>query len=318
MKIFTKYLFLCLPVISGILWGSAGVFVRQLTTFGMDNFSILGTRMVVAAAMMFAALWLYNRSLLRILPRDLWLFLGCGLLGILGLNFFYNEAVGEVTLSLAAILLSLAPVFVMLLSSVIFKEKITQRKVGCMLLALVGCVLASGILDAGVSVHWSLRGIFMGLLSAFFCALYGIFSKLATDRGYHIFTVLFYSLLSIAIALAAVTDWKLFGAFLEASLAANTLFALAHSACTSILPYAFYSIALIYMENSTVSILAGGGEPMAAVVFGVLFFAEIPTVLNLVGIGITILALTLLCRPSQKEATIDTCEAVPAADHPAS
>lgn len=59
----------------------------------------------------------------------------------------------------------------------------------------------------------------------------------------------------------------------------------------------FYSIALLYMENGKVSILAGGGEPIAAVVFGVLFFSEIPTILILIGLVITIIALSFLCMP---------------------
>ena len=56
------------------------------------------------------------------------------------------------------------------------------------------------------------------------------------------------------------------------------------------------------MENGKVSILAGGGEPMAAVLFGVLFFMEIPSALNLAGLVITVVALSLLCMPAGKPA----------------
>lgn len=298
-KLLRKFMIL-LPVIAGVLWGSAGVFVRKLNDFGMDKYSILGTRMLVAVVIMLVMLLIYNRSLLKIKIKDTWLFLGTGILGILGLNFFYNEAVGEVTLSLAAILLSLAPIFVMLLSAVIFKEKVTAKKVGCMFLALIGCVLASGILESASGLQWSVQGIFMGILSAFFCALYGIFSKIATNKGYHTFTILFYSLLFITIVLLPFTDWTMFGTFIKTAPVSNTVFALCHSACTSILPYAFYSIALLHMENGKVSILAGGGEPMAAVIFGALFFSEIPTILNLVGLAVTIIALSLLCMTPKK------------------
>lgn len=129
----------------------------------------------------------------------------------------------------------------------------------------------------------------------FFCALYGIFSKIAAKRGYGIYTILFYSLLLCTIVLVPVTDWSIFITFIKDAPLKNTTFALAHSACTSILPYLFYSIALLYMENGKVSILAGGGEPIAAVVFGLLFFMEVPTILNLTGLAITIIALSLLC-----------------------
>lgn len=299
-----KKFILLLPVLAGILWGSAGVFVRELTAFGMDAYTILSTRMVVATVFLFIVISLYDRSLLKIKLKDLWLFAGTGLAGIGGLNWFYNEAVGEITLSLAAILLSMAPVFVMILSSFIFRERITLRKINCLVLAIVGCVLASGVIEAasGTGLQVSARGVAMGILSGFFCALYGIFSKLAAQRGYGTYTILFYSLLLCTVVLLPATDWHSAAAFIGTSPLKNSLFALAHSACTSVLPYLFYSLALLYMENGKVSILAGGGEPMAAVLFGVLFFMEIPSALNLAGLVITVVALSLLCMPAGKPA----------------
>ena len=53
---------------------------------------------------------LYDRSLLKIRIRDLWIFIAAGLIGTLGLNFCYNESISRLTLSLSAVLLSLAPV----------------------------------------------------------------------------------------------------------------------------------------------------------------------------------------------------------------
>ena len=286
-----------LPVTAGILWGAAGVFVRELNAFGIDRYTILSSRMLVATIMLFTILIFSKRSQLKIKLNDVWIFAGTGLLGILGLNFFYNEAVGQRTLSLAAILLSLAPIFVMILAAFIFREQITVKKINCLILAIVGCVLASGVLEAalGTGLKISVYGIIMGILSGFFCALYGIFSKIAAKRGYGIYTILFYSLLLCTIVLVPVTDWSIFITFIKDAPLKNTTFALAHSACTSILPYLFYSIALLYMENGKVSILAGGGEPIAAVVFGLLFFMEVPTILNLTGLAITIIALSLLC-----------------------
>lgn len=228
-------------------------------------------------------------------------------MGILGLNFFYNEAVGEITLSLAAILLSMAPVFVMVLSAFIFKERITIRKISCLFLAIIGCIFASGVVEAttGFGLQVSSRGILMGILSGFCCALYGIFSKLAAERGYSTYTILFYSLLLCTLVLLPFTDWNTSIAFIENTPIGNSVFAVAHSFCTSILPYLFYSIALLHMENSKVSIMAGGGEPMAAVVFGILLFSEMPTTLNLTGLAITIFALYMLCKPQKQLQPID-------------
>lgn len=294
-----KKIVVLLPIIAGILWGSAGVFVRKLHDFGMDAYTILSTRMLLAAVLMFIGIVFTNSSLLKIRPKDLWVFCGCGILGILGLNFFYNEAVGEVSLSLSAILLSMAPIFVMILSAFIFSEKITPKKIGCLVFALIGCAMASGIFEAstGIGLKVTVRGICMGLLSGFFCALYGIFSKIAANKGYGIVTLLFYSLILCSVVLFPFTNWNVTANFIAIAPIANSSFAIFHSLCTSMLPYLFYSLALIYMENGKVSILAGGGEPMAAVVFGLLFFMEIPSMLNLIGLLLVISALTTLCVP---------------------
>lgn len=288
-----------LPIVAGILWGSAGIFVRKLYAFGMDAYTILSTRILLAAFLMFIGITLFNSTILKIRLKDLWVFCGCGILGILGLNYFYNEAVGEVSLSLSAILLSMAPIFVMILSVFIFNEKITSKKIGCLVFALIGCAMASGIFEAstGTGLKVTARGICMGLLSGFFCALYGIFSKIASERNYGIITILFYSLVLCSVVLVPFTNWRMVANFIEAAPVANSIFAVSHSLCTSILPYLFYSLALIYMENGKVSILAGGGEPMAAVVFGLFFFMEIPTALNLIGLALVISALTTLCVP---------------------
>lgn len=178
-----KKLVVLLPVLSGVLWGSAGVFVRDLTEMGMDDYTLLSSRMIVAAAAVFLGICLYDRSLLKIRPKDLWIFLGGGVLGMLGLSFCYNIAISQLTLSLAAVLLSLSPVFVLLLSAVLFREKVTGRKVGCMAAALAGCALASGVLESASGMQWTVSGILVGLMGAFFYGLYSIFTKVAMERG---------------------------------------------------------------------------------------------------------------------------------------
>ena len=42
-----------MPVLAGIFWGSVGIFVRILTDFGMDKYTVLGSRMAVAVVILF-------------------------------------------------------------------------------------------------------------------------------------------------------------------------------------------------------------------------------------------------------------------------
>ena len=122
----------------------------------------------------------------------------------------------------------------------------------------------------------------------------------ASNRGYDTFTIIFYSILAISLVLLPLTDWGSFRAFLAEAPVGNTVFTLAHAAFTTILPYALYTLSQLYLDGGMVAILASGGEPTAACLFGALFFQEYPSVWNLLGLAVTVAALTLLCRPERK------------------
>lgn len=291
------------PVLSGIFWGATGIFVRHLADEGLSSVTIMFTRVLVAAVILFLGIFIYDRSLLKIRLRDLWIFAAAGLIGTLGLNLCYNESISRLTLSLSAVLLSLAPVFVVLLAAIFFGERITFKKVGCMLLAILGCALVSGIFETSAGMKWSVSGIIIGVLSAFFYALYSIFSKFAMERGYHALTITFYCLLLISIVLFPVADWKGIGSVLASAPLSWGTFMLLHSLTASVLPYILYTISLNYLEAGKASILASA-EPVAAMVFGIFFYSEIPTVLSLIGLALTILALTLLSLPDHKKESL--------------
>ena len=102
----TKYAWL-LPFFSGICWGAAGIFVRTLEHDGLDNFSIISFRMLLAA--LITGIWIlfYNRHLFYVHRRDFWLFIGSGMIGMTALSVFYNISVTKGSLALSAVLLAM-------------------------------------------------------------------------------------------------------------------------------------------------------------------------------------------------------------------
>ena len=92
-------LLILIPVIAGVLWGSVGVFVRVLTNAGFDNVSVLSVRMMFAAVILAVGIAIYDRKLFSIRLKDIWIFVAAGILGMMGLNFCYNVAINELTLS---------------------------------------------------------------------------------------------------------------------------------------------------------------------------------------------------------------------------
>ncbi len=286
------------PVLSGIFWGSGGVFVRYLLSHEMDSYTMIESRVLPAVLILLGWILFYDRTLLKIRMKDFWIFACTGLLGNFGVTLCYNVAIANVSLSLAAILLAISPVYVVFLAAVLFKEKITFKKIGCIVLALSGCLFASGILEEASGMKWSVYGIAVGALGGFFYALYSIFTKVAMERRYSGLTITFYSLLLIAILLIPFSDWQMFGGMIADAPLKMSLFFLVHSLCTAVLPYALYTVSIRYMEAGKASILAAG-EPVAAMVFGALLFDETPTVLAIAGLMMTLAALTILSLPEK-------------------
>lgn len=286
------------PVLAGILWGSIGIFIRTLSAYGMDTATIVGSRTVIGVLIMLIGFALYDRKLLKIRIKDLWIFVLASWLGMLGVNLTYNEAVRYIHLSLAAVLLSLSPVYVLILASIFFKERITLRKAGCALLAILGCMLASGLLESLNGMQLSTYGVVLGIASGVFYAMYSMFTKIAMKRGYSGLTITFYCMVVIALTLIPMTDWKLIGTYISEAPAGNSVFMIMHAVFAAVLPYAFYTIGFQFMEAGKVSILAAG-EPVAAMVFGVFFFGEIPTPIEFAGLAVTVIAIILLGMPEK-------------------
>lgn len=282
-----------LPLIAGVLWGTAGIFVRTLTEHGMSAMTIIEARVCIATVFLGIIIFIKDRSMLRMKLKDVPLVMGAAFIGTFGLNVCYNISINQLTLSLSAVLLGLNPVFVVLMAAPLFKERITLRKGLCTFAALAGCVLVSGLLETGTAIRWTPFGIFIGVLSGFFYALYSIFSRLAMDRGYHALTITFFCFLFISITLLPVTNWGQIGGMVAEAPLKNSLFLFAHSLCMTILPYLFYNIGLAYMEAGMVSVLASA-EPAAAMVFGALVYSEMPSFLSLLGLVIVLAALGVL------------------------
>ncbi len=298
MKELVRKFAVLLPILSGVMWGATGTFVRNLTDYGMDTYTVIGVRAVPGALILTTGIFIYDRSLLKIRFRDFWIFAVAALTGTLGLNLCYNFSIGSLTLSLAAVLLGMAPVFVLIFAAVIFHERITLRKAGCMIAAIAGCVLVSGVLEEAAGMNCSVRGILTGVLSALCYAVYSIMSKLALNRGYRALTVTCYSLLINGICILFGMDWGVTREFVAESPVSRLLYIALYSVCISVLPYVLYTMSFSFMDAGKVSILASG-EPVAAMIFGIIFFSEIPTPLMAAGMLTAVSAIVILGLPDK-------------------
>lgn len=274
------------------MFGSSGIFVRTLTQNGIDSTTLLFLRFSIAIILILIAILLTDKKLLRVNLRDIPLFIVCSIC-IVGLNLCYNESMNSIPLSLAATLLSIAPIFVLIFAYVVFREKITRRKFVCMILAIAGCMLMTGVLESNIA-NISIYGIILGVGAGVFWAIYLMASKKSIEQGNHTFTILFYSIIIISIALIPFTDFSQIRSFVSINPTVTILFLIIHSTFSFALPYIFSTVSLNYIDSGVSSILLSGAEPFAALIFGLIIYAEVPTPLMFCGFLLTLIAMMML------------------------
>ena len=282
-------------LMAGVLWGSMGIFVRALNEEGLFSMDIVALRAIVAALSMLVFLVIFDKKLLRIKLKDIWVFLGSGIGSILFFNYCYFKAISLTSLSLAAILLYTAPAIVMFLSFILFNERFTGRKVIALILTFVGCILVTGVLNDTASV--TAGGILAGLGAGFGYALYSIFSRFAIERAYNSLTITFYTFLIAAFGGLFLSD-RVQVAKIVLSSPDMFIFCLIFGLVCTVVPYLLYTLGLNYVENSKASIIASV-EPVAATFIGFFVFKEKISAMGLAGM-VLVLAAMFLCAEKDR------------------
>lgn len=281
------------------LWGCIGIFTEYLTDAGFTSLQIVTLRAVMAAILLFFILWLRDPSLLRIRPADYRYFVGTGILSVTFFNWCYFTAINVTSLSVAVILLYTGPAFVVVLSALLFREKITVRKAVSLALTFAGVVLVTGLFPAGFT-DISLYGILTGLGAGFGYALYSIFSKFALEK-YPPLTIIFYTFLFASLFLIPFT-WMVGPAWPAQTFTAESLgVVLGLGLFPTVLAYLLYTEGLNRMEAGSASITAMI-EPATAATLGIFLFGEQIKILQVSGIMLVLFSVSVLyVRTGSKE-----------------
>lgn len=306
-----KFLAAAAIILAGMLWGCMGLFVRFLNSTGLTSMEICVIRAVFTTVIMFIFLLIYNPSLLKIKAKDFGCFIHTGLFSILFFNWCYFTSIEETQLSFAVIMLYTAPIFVMILSAILFKEKITLKKVIALIVAFTGCVFVS-ISGKSSVTGISFRGILFGLGSGLGYALYSIFSRYALKKGYKPYTIIFWTFFVCSIfGLNIIDIQRVAGILAGKAVVAQTasvaktaltsgaglfLFCILYSITVTVLPYILYTQGLVFVENSKASVMAFS-EPLTATLLGIFVYSEIPNFLTVCGIFLIFSALFILNAP---------------------
>lgn len=276
-----------LIVFAAFCWGISGIWIRFLSTAGFSYYELTASRSVIVSACMFALLFITDRPAVKINIRDIWIFVCTGGFGTVLCTIFYIYTAMKITLSATTILLYTSPYMVLLISAVVFKERITLQKAGALLIAFTGCIMTTGLIG---KTHLPAIGVLTGLGAAFSYSLYTIFSKFALKK-YKPVTIIAYSHGISFILLAPFCDFGNIMTLVGSGedLAALLLFAIV----LSLLPALCYLKGLEKLEASRASILAFV-EPLTAAAAGAVVYREMLSVIKVTGIALIFLALVVL------------------------
>lgn len=280
-----------LVLLAACLWGCTGLFVEGISAAGLGAMDIVVLRGFAAAVVLAPIMLAVDPKLFRIRLRDAWCFVGSGVLSMLFFNYCYYTNIQESGKTVAVVLLFTFPVFVVLLSRLFFKEKITWKKMLAVVLIVVGCALASGIVGAGGSL--SGRGLLIGLASGFGYSLYTIFSRCALNRRYSPLTITFYTFLLSSIGGVFFTDGGHVAdvAFSHGMDLWGPL--LTYVLVGTVGAYLMYTAGLRHIETSTAAMLKAA-EPASTALLQVIMDQRLPDTVVMVGVGVIVAAIVVL------------------------
>ncbi len=278
-------------VLTGILWGTSGLFVNALSPFGFSPLQMTAMRGGVAAICFFLYALIRGRSIFKISISELVLFALSGI-GIFGTASCYFASMQASGVSTAVVLMYTAPIFVMAYSVAFLGEKLTPKKLIAVILMLIGCVLVSGIIGGGSFNFW---GILLGLMSGISYSAYNIFTKLQMRRGCRPLSATLYCFIFMgALALAASNPVHIIQFTMADPIKIIPLM-LGLGVFTAVLPYLLYTFALRELPVGTASAM-GIVEPMSACLFSITLLGERLAFLPACGIILILGAVILLSK----------------------
>ena len=260
---------------SMIIWGSIGIFRRFIP---LPSSLIAFCRGLIGALFLILFITIRGKKIHAISRRPfLLLVLSGGLMGVNWILLF--EAYNYTTVAAATLCYYMAPTIVVLLSPLLFREKITPRKGICAFLAVIGMILVSGVIESGMPERTELKGILLGLGAAVLYASVVILNK--KTPGIDAFEKTIIQLASSAIVLlpyVLLTKQMTFTDISVTTVGMLLIVGLVHTG----IAYAMYFGSVEGLRAQTVAILSYL-DPITALILSALILGERLTLSGIIG-----------------------------------
>lgn len=264
-------------ILALLLFGSNGVVASHIA---LTSYEIVWLRTLIGSLFLIVLFLLSKGRFTFVQKKKDFLFLAISG-AAMGISWmFLYEAYQQIGVSLSSLLYYCGPVIVMVLSPILFREKLTASKITGFLLVLVGVVLVNGRIAESGESKW---GLFCGVMSAVMYVFMIICNKKASRIiGMENSTVqLTISFLTVAV-IVGVRQGIVFEIVAE-----NWLWILFLGLINTGIGCYFYFSSIGALPVQTVAI-CGYLEPLSAVLFSVFLLDESMSLLQILGAALII------------------------------
>ena len=273
------------------IFGTLAPFVRNINVSSGE----LALYRAVLAAVLVGGFLLITKQKLSIgnIKKELLLLLLSGM--AMGINWiFLFEAYKYTTVSVATLSYYFAPVIVMVVCPLLFREKMTGKQIICFVMATAGLVLITGTAGGGKQ---DLLGIAFGLCAAMFYATVMLLNKFIKGvAGLHRTFIQFLSAILVLVPYVAFSGGVTLSGLERIGWTNLLIVGVVHTGIT----YCMYFSALKELPGQEVAILSYV-DPLVAVLVSVVWLNESMSVPQIIG-GVLILGFTLWSElPSKKK-----------------
>lgn len=268
-------------ILSMVVFGTIGIFVKYI---GLPSGLIAAARGITGAVVIILVMLITkHKPDIKGVIKKLPVLIASGV--AIGFNWILLfEAYNHTGIPVATVCYYTAPIFVVVASPFIFKNKLKPRQIICVVLALLGVVAVSGVLQNGTT---KITGVLLGIGAAVLYASVMIMNKFMGDVPDYERTVIQLGsagLVVLPYALVTSSDVSV----TSTSVILLAIVGVVHTGFA----YLLYFGALKKLKSQTAAILSYI-DPASAIILSSIVFTQLPTFYELVGV-VLIMSAALL------------------------
>jgi DME family drug/metabolite transporter len=279
---------------AAFLFGAAGALAKILFRADISPIDLTAIRAIVACALFALFLMITSRQALRLTRDAMPLLLASGI-AFTAVNISFYLAISKINVAAAITLEYTAPLFVLILSVLLHKRRLSWRDVSTVGVAIIGCFLLTGTSTSLFSLS---SDVLWGLFCGFSFGVANMIGNACSARGITPACVTFYSFLVSALiwmpALPFLSVWQI-----QTDLETLSLIGFITVVAT-IIPYWLLMYGLRHVDALPATIV-GMLDPVAAGLLAFILIGETLTGGHITGIALILLAILFLTRSQGQE-----------------